>query len=116
MSEKELAKELREEIIEEVKEFLHIRADAFDLKPTHRSIERSIRKILREHAEKAKQFNKIEIFHLKLAMKHYLKAEIAEAHQRIKDDEWNTEEGVATSAALDDLGVLYEKVKREFKS
>jgi len=64
----------------------------------------------------AKQFNKIEIFHLKLAMEHYLKAEIAEARQRIKDDEWNTEEGVAVSAALDDLRLLYEKVRREFKS
>ena len=50
MPEKELAKELAKEIIEEVKEFLHSRADALDLKSTHRSIERSIRKILREHA------------------------------------------------------------------
>ena len=49
MSEKELAKELAEEIIEEVKEFLRCRADAFNLKSTHKSIERSIKKILREH-------------------------------------------------------------------
>jgi len=52
MPEKELAKELTEEIIEEVKEFLKCRADAFDLKSTHRSIERSIRKILRRRGVK----------------------------------------------------------------
>ncbi len=49
MSEEELAKELAKEIIEEVKEFLHSRADALELKSTHRSIERSIKKILRRH-------------------------------------------------------------------
>ena len=50
MSEKELAKKLAKEIIEEIKEFLKGRADALNLKSTHRSIERSIKKILREHA------------------------------------------------------------------
>ena len=63
-----------------------------------------------------KQFNKEELGHLKLAMKYYLKAEIAKAHQRIKDDEWNTEEGVAVDGALGDLARLFEKVKRESKS
>lgn len=52
MPEKELAKELAKEVIEEVKEFLRCRADAFDLKSTHRSIERSIKKILQRRGVK----------------------------------------------------------------
>ena len=52
MPKEELAKELTKEIIEEVKEFLHSRADALDLKSTHRSIERSIKKILRRRGVK----------------------------------------------------------------